>query len=184
MTELTIHTTTSAPDGARDALAHLEQTIGFVPNLAATMAGSPVAIEDFVGMQSALRASALTPVEREVVGLTVSLESTCEYSMAAHSTFAQKLGAPDDVVAALRTGAPLPDSRLEALHAFVLAVVRERGHVADGETRALLDAGFSTEQLLEVLTQVAYTTLANLVANLAGTPIDAAFEHQRWVAAV
>jgi uncharacterized peroxidase-related enzyme len=184
MTEFTIHTTASAPEPARDALARLEQAIGFVPNLAATIAGSPVAIQGFVGMQSALRSSSLTPVEREVVGLTVSLENTCDYSMAAHSTFAEKLGAPEDVVGALRAGTALPDARLEALHAFVRAALRERGHVGAAETQALLDAGYTTEQALEALTQVAYTTLANLVANVADTPVDAAFEHQRWAAAV
>jgi len=183
MTDFTIHTTTSAPKAARDTLTRLEQAIGFVPNLAGTIAGSPVAIQGFVGMQSALGGTALTPVEREVVGLTVSLENACDYSMAAHSTFAHKLGAGDDVVAALRAGAPLPDARLEALHAFALAVVRERGHVGDAEVQALLHAGFGSEHVLELLTQVAYTTLANLVANVAGTPVDEAFAAQRWAAA-
>lgn len=181
MTEFTIHTTATAPEAARAALQRLEQAIGFVPNLAATIAGSPVAIQGFVGMQSALRGSALTPVEREVVGLTVSLENTSEYSMAAHSTFAHKQGASPDVVAALRAGEALPDPRLEALHAFARTVVRERGHIGEQDTQALLGAGFSTEQVLEALTQVAYTTLANLVANAAGTPVDGAFEEQRWV---
>ena len=44
MNDFTIHTAASAPDGSRDALAALEQNIGFIPNLAATIAGSPVAI--------------------------------------------------------------------------------------------------------------------------------------------
>jgi alkylhydroperoxidase family enzyme len=87
------------------------------------------------------------------------------------------------VVAALRAGAPLPDARLEALHAFARAVVRERGHVGDAEVQALLDAGFASEHVLELLTQIAYTTLANLVANVAGTPVDDAFAAQRWAAA-
>jgi AhpD family alkylhydroperoxidase len=180
MNDFTIHTAASAPEPARAPLARLEQTIGFIPNLAGTIGGSPTAIGGFVGLQSALRGSALSPVEREVVGITVSRENASPYSMAAHSTFAQAAGADPALVAALREGEPLPDERLEALHAFTLAVLGSRGHVDDSDTGALLGAGYTREHVLEAITQVAYTTFANLVANVADTPVDAAFEPARW----
>ena len=44
-------------------------------------------------MQSALRGSTLSALEREVVGLAVSHENASRYSMAAHSTFAAGAGA-------------------------------------------------------------------------------------------
>ena len=183
MSHFTIHTPQSAPQGSGQALAELERNIGFIPNLAATIAGSPVALQSFVAMQSALRGSALDALEREVVGLTVSHENACAYSMAAHSTFAARAGATGEVVAALRSGDALPDPRLEALHAFAQAVVRSHGHVDDETIDAFLQAGFSAEGALEVITQVAYTTLANLVANVAGTPVDAAFAERSWTPA-
>ena len=176
MSDFTIHTAASAPESARAPLARLEQAIGFIPNLAGTIAGSPTAIGGFVGLQGALRGSALSPVEREVVGITVSRENTCAYSIAAHSAFAARAGAAPDVVAALRDGEPLPDARLEALRAFTLAVLSARGHVGDADTAAVLAAGYTHEHVLEVIAQIAYTTFANLVANVARTPVDAAFE--------
>jgi alkylhydroperoxidase family enzyme len=180
MSDFTIHTAASAPEPARPPLARLEQAIGFIPNLAGTIAGSPAAIAGFVGLQGALRGSALSPLEREVVGITVSRENASPYSMAAHSTFAARAGAEPGVVTALRDGEPLPDARLEALHAYTLAVLAARGHADDADTAALLDAGYTREHLLEVLAQVAYTTFANLVANVADTPLDAAFAPARW----
>ena len=54
MSEFTIHTADSAPEGSREALEALEQNVGFIPNLAATIGGSPVALQGFVAMQSAL----------------------------------------------------------------------------------------------------------------------------------
>jgi hypothetical protein len=54
------------------------------------------------------------------------------------------------------------------------------GHVPEERCVAFLDAGFTTENVLEVITQVAYTTMANLVANVADTPVDPAFEPQAW----
>jgi AhpD family alkylhydroperoxidase len=171
-TDFTIHTAGSAPEPARAPLATLEQAIGFIPNLAATIAGSPAALAGFVGLQGALRTSRLTAVEREVVGVSVSRANTCEYSIAAHSTFATRAGADPAIVAALRAGEPVPDERLEALRAFTVAALDEHGHIDAG---GLLDAGYTREHVLEAIAQIAYTTFANLVANVANTPVDAAF---------
>ncbi len=146
-----------------EPLRELERRIGFIPNLAAAIAGSPVAIAGFVALQGALRETKLTPLEREVVGLTVSAENECEYSLAAHSAFARGAGGSPELVAALRAGEPVGDPRLRELQYLTRALLRERGHVPPHE-----DA-------LEVITQVAYTTLANYVANVARPPVDPAF---------
>jgi AhpD family alkylhydroperoxidase len=141
------------------------------------MAGSPVLLTGFGGLQEALRTSTLTGAEREVVGLTVSHENACRYSMAAHSVFAEAQGAPGDVIAALRAGTPVPDAKLAALHEFTLAVLRERGHV---RADVLRGAGYTDEQVFEVIAQIGYTSLANWVANLCDTPVDPAFAAQTW----
>jgi hypothetical protein len=93
---------TPPPRGRASALG---ERIGFIPNLAATMAASPVLLTGFGGLQETLRTSTLTGAEREFVGLTVSHENACRYSMAAHSVFA---------------GAPVPDAKLAALHEFTV----------------------------------------------------------------
>ena len=50
---------------------------------------------------------------------------------------------------------------------FTSALLEHRGHVdADG---------ISAQDALEVITQVAYTTMANYAADVADTPVDAAF---------
>jgi AhpD family alkylhydroperoxidase len=164
----TIHTEETAP-----ALASIRERIGFVPNLAAVIAGSPAALECFGGLQRGLRETTLSPLEREVAGIAVSFENDCAYSMAAHSTFAAGAGAEPSVLAALRAGEPLDDPRLEAVRRFAVSLVRDRGHRGDA-------AGLSAEEQLEVATQVAYTTLANLAANLADPPVDEPFAPQAW----
>ncbi|HWM04100.1 MAG TPA: hypothetical protein VNP92_17335 [Actinophytocola sp.] len=175
-----VHTQDSAPDGSRAALDALEQRVGFIPNLAATMAGAPVLINGFGALQQALRATTLTGLEREVVGLTVSHENASRYSMAAHSVFAAGQGAGEHLVAALRQGKPPADPRLRALHEFTLALLRERGRVAPERMAALRAAGYTEEQLFEVIAQAGYTSIANWVANLCDTPVDEAFLAQRW----
>ena len=182
MHPFTIHTAESAPAGSKEPLALLRQRIGFVPNLAGTMAGSPTLIDSFVGLQQRLQASSLTGLEREVIGLTVSFENACTWSMAAHSTFAAAQGASAEVLAALRSGRELPDARLEALHTFTRKLLRSRGHLDAGEVEALGKAGYTTEQALEVIAQAACTSMANWAANLADPPVDKSFQPQRWEA--
>jgi uncharacterized peroxidase-related enzyme len=180
MTTFTVHTAESAPEASRPALAALEQNIGFIPHLAATIAGSPVALGSFVAVQTALRGTTLTALERETVAITVSRVATCPYSMAAHSTFAANAGGSPETLAALRDGTEVPDARLEALRQFADELARTRGHVPAAEVGRFLAAGFTAEQALEAATQAAYTTLANLIANLADTPVDAAFAARAW----
>jgi uncharacterized peroxidase-related enzyme len=182
MNNFTIHTPESAPEASREALDRLKTNVGFIPNLAATIAGSPTALQGFVAMQTTLRGSDLAPAEREVVGLTVSRENASPYSMAAHSTFAERAGLPPEEIASLRAGEALTDARLEALHAFTAELLTSGGTVSADQLSELLAAGYSPENVLEVVTQVAYTTMANLVANIAATPVDAAFESHAWAA--
>jgi uncharacterized peroxidase-related enzyme len=183
MHEFTMHTAETAPPGSKEPLASLERRIGFIPNLAGTMAASPTLIGGFVRLQEQLQATSLTGLEREVIGLTVSYENACAWSVAAHSTFAKRQGAADEVLDALRSGRELSDARLEALHAFTRKLLRTRGHLDPGDTGALLEAGYTTEHLLEVIAQAAYTSMANWVANVADPPVDEAFQPQVWAVA-
>jgi AhpD family alkylhydroperoxidase len=160
MSTFTIH------PGSAETLQALERNIGFIPNLAAAIAASPTAINGFVGLQTALRGSTLTGLEREVVGVTVSRFNDCAYSLAAHSTFARANGGDDALVAALVSGDQLADERLEALRAFTVALLERRGHV---------ETGLEPEVALEVIAQVAYTTFANYAADVSGASIDEAF---------
>src|SRR3954468_169559 len=104
--------TTLTSDGP---LRELEQRIGFIPNLAVAIAGSPVAIAGFVALQGVLRETRLSALERGVVALTVSAENACEYSLAAHSAFARKGGRSPDLAAGVRAGEPAADPRLREL---------------------------------------------------------------------
>src|SRR5271170_207279 len=88
VTKFEIHTIDSAPASSAAALRALEQGLGFVPNLAATMAEAPALVSGFVDLRNTLSGGELTGVEREIVALATSIENDCDYCMAAHSTFA------------------------------------------------------------------------------------------------
>ncbi len=183
MSTFEIHTIDSAPASSAAALRALEQGLGFVPNLAATMAEAPALVSGFVDLRNTLSGGELTGVEREIVALATSNENDCDYCMAAHSTFAVMQGADEGAVAAARAGDTPDDVRLGALYRFARELVARRGHISQVQTQALLNAGYSKGALLEVVAQVGCTTLANLAHNITDAPLDAAFEPQAWARA-
>lgn len=178
MPEFQIHTVQSAPQGSQPLLRGLQEQVGFVPNLAASMAESPALLQAFVGLRTAA-AGALDPVAREVVAIAVATETGCSYCVAAHSTLALKFGAPTAVVESLRAGALPEDARLGALARFARAVVRREHDLAD-RAQDLLKAGLTRAQALETLVAVAVPMLASSVFALTSATLDGAFQPQAW----
>jgi AhpD family alkylhydroperoxidase len=176
--EFRTHTVESAPPASRELLAGLQEQVGFVPNLAATMAASPALLQTFLGLRQSAGASELDPVSREIVAIAVAVETGCGYCVAAHSTFALKNGADRGAVEAARSGKPLPDPKLDALARFAKAVVRRDGSRAKAED--LAKAGLAAGDVLDLLAVIATPMLASTVAQLADVELDAAFQPQAW----
>jgi uncharacterized peroxidase-related enzyme len=174
-----IHTVESAPEGSRRLLQGLNDQIGFIPNLAATMAEAPALLEAFVTLQTIGHRTSLSPIERQVIAVAVATETGCTYCVAAHSTFALKSGAQPGVVDAVRAGSPLDDPRLEALARFARAVVH-REHDASRRAEELLKVGLSQAQVLETLVAIAVPLMAGSVFQLAAVTLDGAFQPQAW----
>jgi AhpD family alkylhydroperoxidase len=176
--EFETHTVESAPSASRALLQGLQDQVGFIPNLAATMAGSPTLLDAFLGLRSAVARGSMDPVAREVVAITVALETGCSYCVAAHSTFAVKSGAPAGLVEAVRAGRALDDRRLQALVSFARAVVRRED--VKGRARELAGVGFGADQILETLAVIAVPMVASSVFHLTAAELDAAFQPQAW----
>jgi alkylhydroperoxidase family enzyme len=68
---------------------------------------------------------------------------------------------PEPVLMAVRSGSNLPDPKLEAWRSFVVGVVRSRGRLSDKRIEELLSAGYSRQNVLEVVFAVAMKTLSN-----------------------
>jgi AhpD family alkylhydroperoxidase len=156
--------------------------LGSTPTLPCSLAGAPAALKAYLTVGEIFGSTSFTPQEQETVLLSVSFENGCEYCMAAHSAVGRMKGLPEDAVAALRSGDPLRDTRLNALSRFTRAVVRERGWPSADDVQAFLDAGFTPQNLLEVLVGVTMKTLSNYTNNLADTPLDEAFAKHAWQA--
>lgn len=172
MTSFTIHTIETAPEGSRETLGKVAKAWGFVPNLQATLAESPATLAGYESLFALAGTTTLSSAERQLVFLTVSIYNECEYCAAGHTYLARASKLAEQHLQAVRDGHKIADDRLEALRNFADAVVRKRGFVGDQAVDAFIAAGFTREQVLEVVLIAAAKTISNYVNHLTHTPLE------------
>jgi len=180
MTTATIYSPENAPESSAPILRDLDQTLGFVPNVFGVLAGSPSALTAFATMNAQFAGSTLSAAEREVIQLTVSTQNHCGYCVAGHTAFAAMQDVDATIVAAVRNGAPIPDERLETLSRFTATLLQRQGMVTEDEIEQFLAAGYTRQQLLEVILGVCVKVFSNLTSNAIGIPLDDAFMPYAW----
>lgn len=180
MPKFHVHDATSAPEQSRPILEQSQRGLGFVPNLYGVLAESPALLKGYTSLSAIFEGCSLSATERQIVLLTSSFENGCDYCMAAHTAIARMQRVAAGVVAAVRDGTAIPDPKLQALRGFTREVVRQRGLLAEKDVQAFLDAGYTKEQVLEVILGVGIKTLSNYANHIAGTSLDAAFKPHAW----
>ena len=180
MTVYPVHTIESAPEKSRPALRGLKQNLGFVPNLAATMAESSTLVNGFVNAFGNFHGGTFTGAQRQALLLTNAVANRCEWAVAFHSTMALKEGLPASDVQAIRDGQAPRENRLAALVAFDRALIEKRGQVSESEIEAVREAGVGADQVLEIIAGLAVSVMANYAGNLTRPPVEEPFKGQTW----
>ncbi|RQV62998.1 carboxymuconolactone decarboxylase family protein [Burkholderia cenocepacia] len=180
MSAYPLHTIDSAPAESKPVLQQLEQAFGVVPNIAAAMAASPVLINGFIGLFERVHASSLTEPQIQTLLLTNAVTNASEWPVAFHTALALQQHVPAADVDAIRRGERPADAKLAALSATARALIDTRGRLPDTDRQAFLDAGFTAEQLLEVIAVVAASTITNYVGSVARPALEAPFDAFAW----
>ncbi len=119
--------------------------------------------------------TALDPLAREVVVMTIATRNGCHICVAMHTARLAALGADPGLIAALRDAdraEPLPDRRLDAIRSFTVRVLDTAGDVGDAALRDLLASGYTTQNALEVVLGIGTYTMSTLANRLTGAPVD------------
>jgi alkylhydroperoxidase family enzyme len=171
MTSFTVHTIETAPAASRDRLEGVKKAWGFVPQLQGTLAESPVALEAYDSLFGLIAAkSSFTAIEQQVAYQAINVLHECEYCTMGHTYLSRSVNMPEDVLQALRNSTPINDARLQALRTFAETVVNTRGFAGDAAVDAFIAAGFTKEQVLEVVAIIATKTISNYTNHLTHTP--------------
>src|SRR5471032_2168028 len=128
MSRLPLQTIESAPEASRPYLEQALANNGFLPNLVASLANAPTALETYLTVAGINGRSGLTLAEREAVQITAAAIHGCGFCVAGHTAAAlKKAQLAPPVVEALRQGDSVPDAKLDAVANFTRAVIASRG---------------------------------------------------------
>jgi alkylhydroperoxidase family enzyme len=177
-----VHSIESAPEKSKPALQGLKQAVGLIPNLAATMAESPVLLGGFVGAFGNFHGGTFSGAQKQVLLLSNAVANASAWAVAFHSTQALREGVEAQDVRAIREKQLPKDPALAALSRFTRALIDKRGHVDDGDLAAFSAAGFGADQVLEVIAGLAVSVMANYAGNITKPNLEDAFKAQAWSA--
>lgn len=170
----------TAPAPATRILQGSQRQFGFLPSPLAKAAHAPLYLKHLLAGFEAFERTSLSATEREVVALSVAREQGCEYCMAMHSALLAKDPEHGALLAALRDGTAIAAKRLEALRAFVVALVKGGGRVPDELFARVRAAGFTQEQCLEILLGVGVYFMSTAGNALTQAELDAPFAAFAW----
>lgn len=165
----------SAPAAAKELLDGMQGVFGFTPILGYALAAEPAVLKAYLTLLQSLGQTSLDPIAQQVALAAASRANAADYGIAVHATLAGKLGAPDDVVAALRNGGPLGNPKLEAVRRFADAIASKRTQVSDSDVNALKAVGYDRRAAVAIALAAAGKTLVNTVAHLSRAEIDPGF---------
>jgi len=176
MTDFTLYTQDNASEDAKPLLAKSKEAFGMIPNLHAVMAEAPTLLEGYQVLHELFQNTSFNKEELTVVWQTINVEHECHYCVPAHSAIAANMKVDQDIVDALVNKTPLSDEKLEVLRDTTLAMTRNRGVIDDAQIETFFNAGFTKQQLLEIVVGLSQKVMSNYTNHLADTPIDEPFK--------
>lgn len=169
MTTFTVPTREEVAPANQAIFDHLHKALGFVPNLYATIAYSTYGLEKFLAYQNAK--TSLSNKEKEAVNLIVSQVNNCIYCQSAHLVLGKMNGFTDEQLTDIRHGKS-SDNKLNALVTLAADITENRGNATEVHVDAFFAAGYTKENLVDLILQVSDKTAMNYLHNLTKVPVD------------
>ena len=97
-----------------------------------------------------------------------------------YTTLFRSQGIGSEETSAIREGHLPKDKRFAALSNLAKTLIEKRGHLSEQELDSFIAAGFTKEQVLEVIAIVAASTITNYTGTIANPPLEEAFQEHAW----
>lgn len=161
----------SASADRKALLTQIHGAFGATPNMFKAVANSPAALQSMWGAFGALGGGVIPAKLGEQIAVAVADRNACEYCLAAHTALGRKAGASAEEMAAAQ-GGDATDPKTAAALRFALKLVEARGQVSDGDVQAVRAAGYSDQEIVEILAHVALNLFTNYVNVAFAVPVD------------
>ena len=161
------------PQGkAAELLDGVKKALGSTPNLFTTFAQAPAAMEGYLGLNSALAAGKLRPAVRESLALTIAGYNGCDYCASAHTYLGENLAGLSSEEAQANLEGRSSDPRTQAALLFATKLLEMRGNTTQADLDEVRAAGYSDEEIIEILTHVGLNTLTNYFNEAFNVEVD------------
>ena len=171
MARLPIITHEKADEATKKTYDAIASKFGMVPNIFKGMANSPVTLNAYLKLDELIAGGSFTPVEQDIVRITVSQYNKCSYCLAAHTGGLLAKKVSKEEILQIRKGAPT-DPKHAALVSFTLKVIETKGFVSDSDIAEFKKAGFSDVHAAEIAVIIAQKTLSNFFNHINDTDLD------------
>ncbi len=157
---------------AADIFAGIKKAMGKVPNAYLAIGGhSPAALQQALAHNAMLHKGSLSAQQLEAINLSVSEATGCDYCLAAHTLMAKK-PLSSEQIHALRRGEYAEEAQLDALVKFAQTLVTTTGTLPEADVAALRNAGFSDQQVIEIISAISAILFTNMVNRVNDTVVD------------
>ncbi|SDF00896.1 uncharacterized peroxidase-related enzyme [Terriglobus roseus] len=171
MARIEIPTKETAPAATKPILERYERNLGVTPNFFSLIARSPDVLSAEANMHATLGKS-LGHNTRERIHIMTAEVNGCNYCLSVHTYVGGKFNkmSPEDMELN-RTGHST-DPKADAAVQFAYRVAKNRGHVTDADFAAVRAAGFTDEEIIDIVAETAFSFTTNLFNNTFQTDID------------
>ena len=171
MARISIPTQDAAPAASRPLLDAVGKKLGVVPNMFRLLSHSPAGLEGVLALGGAV-GKTLDVKTRERIAVAVAAVNGCDYCMSAHTYLGSNLAKLDEAELAANRRGHSNDAKADAAVSFARKVAESRGKVMHADIAAVKQAGFTEQQVVEIVLVVAENFLTNLINNVGETDID------------
>jgi alkylhydroperoxidase family enzyme len=165
-----IHDELTAPDGSAPLIKSIQTAGGAVSKFLGVLAESPAALRAYTRMRTELRSGESLPrATRERIGLAVSEWRNDPYNLSQYSRTARAAGLGLDEVARARNFTSSDENEVA-----LLALLKETLEPSERPPHHLVEeareAGWTDEQILDAVAEVALVEFQSLIASAAALP--------------
>jgi alkylhydroperoxidase family enzyme len=173
-----VHDELTAPERSVPILKGALSGGGQLPNLVGVLAGSPAVLRAYARFRSELRHGSLPYATQQRIALAVAEHDESEYALSTLARTARDAGLGLDEIALAREF-DSRDERQSMLMRYVKALVETGGSPPRHVHEEAREAGWTDEQILEVIAHVALARFGNLVTSAGDVPLDGSSEGSR-----
>ena len=175
------YTPDTAPEKSKELLKKVLDKFGFIPNQDTILAVAPSIYEAYnQSFDLFLGKSSLGLLEGQIVIMTTSYENNSPYCMAVHTWGMEMTNVPKDIIDSLRNGEPIKDSKLETLRNFTSELIINKGHVKENKLKNFIDAGYTQQNVVEIIGGISAKLISNYTNIIAKTPLDDVMQPYQW----